>query len=666
MFSWTRRTQLNTIFTDETIRIAVKAWLTNEESASITYGHISTWNTENVTNMSKMFYSAHYFNADISKWNVSKVTNMSNMFKLTHSFNADISKWDVSKVTNMSDMFMFSDAFNADISKWDVSNVTNMSYMFSEATSFNADISKWDVSNVTNMSYMFYAATSFNADISKWDVSKVTNMSDMFKLAHSFNADISKWDVSNVTNMSYMFSEATSFNADISKWEVYNVITMSHMFSEATSFNADISGWEVFKDANRSMMFDGATSFDADISNWSVVNHTRTKETMGIAKSVVELRNAGKSFGAVTKYQGNIFVGTLMYFELIKEYSGQCYVYMSDGDKVGPSGIHIYIGAFSIFSKFSNYHKSILSTKKQIIAIKACVDRGVETIIIPLYILTSRGEGHANTLIYRVNQRVIERFEPHGAQSELGSFWFKDGNSQIDVKLKELIEVKKVLGEGITYKPPHLICPAARGLQSLAEVNRDLTEEGFCLMWSLFVAEMVLRNPLQSTEEVINNIFAISDKNPEYLRDVIRGYAIKTERTINNLTQRILNKEFVYKDQPWSSYSQEELVKFDAYILDLVFQSKSANTKNKISDKLEPDTIDADVSGGGINRKRRNTNKCNKKSKKRRIANKCKINCNKKVRNDELPTNVRYKIDLYTYHPWIVILVTNHGKTFEY
>ena len=38
------------------LREAVKLWLTNESIALKTYGHISLWNTYNVTDMSSMFY----------------------------------------------------------------------------------------------------------------------------------------------------------------------------------------------------------------------------------------------------------------------------------------------------------------------------------------------------------------------------------------------------------------------------------------------------------------------------------------------------------------------------------------------------------------------------------------------------------------------------------
>ena len=64
----------------EELRESVKLWLTNESKAIKTYGHISLWNTSNVTDMSNMFYCATNFNQDIGNWDTSNVTSMRYMF----------------------------------------------------------------------------------------------------------------------------------------------------------------------------------------------------------------------------------------------------------------------------------------------------------------------------------------------------------------------------------------------------------------------------------------------------------------------------------------------------------------------------------------------------------------------------------------------------------
>ena len=182
-------------FNNETIRYAVKEWLENEELVETKYGHISSWDT-------------------------SGVTDMSNMFKYAESFNQPLNDWDVSNVTDMNAMFSLASSFNQPLNDWDVSNVTNMSLMFSIAKSFNQPLNDWDVSSVTGMNWMFRYASSFNQPLNDWDVSNVTDMNAMFSLASSFNQPLNDWDVSNVTNMKNIFSGAESFNQNTNKWKI--------------------------------------------------------------------------------------------------------------------------------------------------------------------------------------------------------------------------------------------------------------------------------------------------------------------------------------------------------------------------------------------------------------------------------------------------------------
>ena len=128
--------------TDADIKVAVRAWANpaTRAAAEITYGHISDWETSQVTNMEKLFCGNIDCGGD---------ANM-------RSFNDDISRWDTSNVTTMRSMFFHALAFNGDLSRWDTSNITTMDNMFYNAHAFNGDLSRWDTSNVTTMQGMFY------------------------------------------------------------------------------------------------------------------------------------------------------------------------------------------------------------------------------------------------------------------------------------------------------------------------------------------------------------------------------------------------------------------------------------------------------------------------------------------------------------------------------
>ena len=251
-------------FNNKTLRIAVNEWLEDEEKAKGKYGHISNWDTSEVTDMSQLFLDAFEFNEPLNDWDVSGVKNMDYMFYKADSFNQPIDKWDVSSVSNMSYMFAHT-TYNQPIGKWDVSSITNMKGMFAN-TIYNQDIGNWDVSSVANMEGMF-ANTTYNQNIGDWDVSSVTNMKQMFLNAKKFNQPIGKWDVSAVINMQGMFAH-TTYNQPMCDWDVSSVTSMANMFVH-TSFNQPIGKWDVSSVSNMSYMF-AHTAYNQPIDDWDV------------------------------------------------------------------------------------------------------------------------------------------------------------------------------------------------------------------------------------------------------------------------------------------------------------------------------------------------------------------------------------------------------------
>ena len=123
---------------------------------------IENLNTENVTDMSGMFYGCSALTTlDVSKFDTKNVTNMSNMFHWCFVLTTlDVSNFDTQNVTNMSSMFYSCHALTTlDVSNFDTQNVTNMSNMFNGCKALTTlDVSNFDTKNVTDMSWMF----SFN------------------------------------------------------------------------------------------------------------------------------------------------------------------------------------------------------------------------------------------------------------------------------------------------------------------------------------------------------------------------------------------------------------------------------------------------------------------------------------------------------------------------
>ncbi len=308
-----------TQFDNKTLRIAVTEWLDDPDNAKAKYGHISNWDTTNVTNMNSlfqqkgdqfneplndwnthnvtnmhgmfsfarafnqplhkwdtgqvtemrfMFLSAHQFNQPLNNWNTSQVTDTKGMFYFAHNFNQPLDNWNTSKVTNMNSMFWYAISFNQPLNKWDTSQVQDMKAMFFCAVRFNQPLSDWKTSRVTDMGGMFREATRFNQPLNHWNTSQVTNMWDMFYFAHKFNQPLDNWNTSNVQIMNRMFFHAISFNQPLNKWDTSQVQGMNGMFSGARRFNQPLSDWNTSRVADMEEMFRETIRFNQPLHRW--------------------------------------------------------------------------------------------------------------------------------------------------------------------------------------------------------------------------------------------------------------------------------------------------------------------------------------------------------------------------------------------------------------
>lgn len=287
------------------------------------------------------------------------------------------------------------------------------------------------------------------------------------------------------------------------------------------------------------------------------------KNVENILKKIEKLKQIGEEKGPV-HYKGYTIIADLAYMNVISKYGGQCVIVDPDNMEVG---IKINTTSDINQTKINNIGTML----------KKCVDRGLEIIVIPLDLLFGANlSSHANLLVYRPFQRIVERFEPHGQQY---------GNSEkydniFNNKLRQLFEedLRPILGD-IRYKKPSDICPNKRGFQSLENEIKDLKQEGggFCTMWSLFLMEMIFLNPEKTTKEIIEEVFNITKSQPAYLKSLIRGYVIEIENGLNELSKYLkFNDPFKFQDNPKKlisnlTSSREQLYN---WVLNIIFESE--------------------------------------------------------------------------------------------
>ena len=168
-------------------------------------------NTENVTNMGRMFYDCLSLTSlDVTHFNTAKVTDMRYMFSSCSSLTSlDVTNFNTANVANMSYMFSgCSSLTSLDVTHFNTANVTNMSGMFYSCSSLTSlDVTHFNTANVTTMNSMFYNCSKLTSlDVSKFNTVNVTNMSGMFNSCSSLTSlYLTNFNTEKVTNMSSMF-----------------------------------------------------------------------------------------------------------------------------------------------------------------------------------------------------------------------------------------------------------------------------------------------------------------------------------------------------------------------------------------------------------------------------------------------------------------------------
>jgi hypothetical protein len=289
-----------------------------------------------------------------------------------------------------------------------------------------------------------------------------------------------------------------------------------------------------------------------------------------IEEKIKKLESLGAKNGAVS-YNSESSIATIAYVNLLKKYGGSCVVV-----NIMPSNIQgvskgIYVNSQP---KLSDIRLAVYYSRLGE-ALRDCIKRGVKVICIPVSLRFGKSKtrsGHANMLIYRPYKRIVERFEPHG-QSYGNSI---TDNNAFNTQLKKLWEedLTPYIGP-VKFKEPQEICPNSKGFQSLENQLQKIKGEsgGFCSMWSIFIAEMTFINPDKSTKDIIDEVFNITEKDPAYLKSVIRGYILEVEKELDELLKTMGKSGFSFKYKPFETITENKN-EFEKWILTVIFDSK--------------------------------------------------------------------------------------------
>ena len=175
---------------------------------------LSMWNTGNATNMYRMFAHSGIDSLNLggSFNNPGQVTNMGSMFWEASNLRTigDVSSWDTGNVTRMSRMFEGANQLlQLHIDNWNTGNVALMYNMFHNASSLSdLSIRDWNVEHVVRMDNMFRGAAGLRElDLSGWNTASLAQAQNMFQnLPNVTTLDLSGFQPSGVINRTNMFS----------------------------------------------------------------------------------------------------------------------------------------------------------------------------------------------------------------------------------------------------------------------------------------------------------------------------------------------------------------------------------------------------------------------------------------------------------------------------
>ena len=226
--------------------------------------------TINVTNMWSMFYGcSSLIKLDLRNFDTSRVKKMSFMFCQCKSLSEinGISSFNTENVTDMFSMFFgCSSLIKLDLGKFDTSRVKKMSFMFCQCKSLSEikGISSFNTENVTNMEGMFSSCYKLTIlDLKNFNTENVTDMKDMFAGCNNLTElDLKNFNTENVIDMQYMFADCDNLTElDLKNFNTENVTDMHCMFNSCYSLTElDLKNFSTKKVTNMRSMFFGCSS----------------------------------------------------------------------------------------------------------------------------------------------------------------------------------------------------------------------------------------------------------------------------------------------------------------------------------------------------------------------------------------------------------------------
>ena len=168
-----------------------------------------------------------------------------------------------------------------------------------------------------------------------------------------------------------------------------------------------------------------------------------------------------------------------------------------------------------------------------------CLKKSNRFIIFPFGYSCKDYTGHANYMIYDINTKTLERFEPNG-------FMHYDDCITSDTDNLIIRLFNKNMGHRLIerYYEPLDFCPFNnfQMIQHSEKLKLPGDPQGFCAVWSAFYTDLRLSNPnIDRRFLVTESIKEIQNNHPNFTK-FIRDYAIFLDTIYDEIFLKVKNK----------------------------------------------------------------------------------------------------------------------------
>ena len=240
----------------------------------------------------------------------------------------------------------------------------------------------------------------------------------------------------------------------------------------------------------------------------------------------------------IMNWSGREIFYMLFYLYLFEKYKQKCLVRLKTPHEFD-SSIVINIGSKNK-KPLTIFKENMQNFKIYAQQISTCINRNQDIILVPVVILFTKRQAHANVLIYNSKFKSFSLFEPYGSINTI-----QDSETLLFEFLMD--ELNKFIPQSkrVTYEPSYSVCPQFFSMQQLEETTSTIVKNvkvesiGYCVIWSLFFSELVLANPERSVKQLYNDIYNYllteigMGNSADYLRYIARGYVKVVNEKLN-------------------------------------------------------------------------------------------------------------------------------------